>query len=306
MLRITLLFILLISCYSTVAAVENPWETRLPIESGLIIYKATGNMRGKKALYFKDFGRTTAEYAKLTLNVMGILNTENTVKITTPDWIYCINRRTKEGTKEVNPNKYLIAEFNKLSTSEKEKVARNIAKSGKFDIEGFQGKIARKAVKFLKYDCDIVNILGTEIYLLSGTDIPLRTVGTTMGLEIKEIATSIKCGNPPAKAFSIPTIRYQTEPGAERRVREQAQAIIQSLLHNKKTPEAQSEIETNFEQEDHNLPFTSEITDAEALRFREQQGYNDIGTTEKEDDKDQEEAAQEIQQGLKKMFKDIF
>ena len=302
----TLMLTILVIIQTNVFAIDNPWEVKLPLKSGLITYSSTGSMKGQKTLYFKDHGQTTAEYQRLTLKVMGMTSNESTIRITAPDWIYTIDNLTKHGVKEPNPKKYLIAEFNTLSESEKETVAANIKNSGKLNIEGFQGEISHNAVKILGYDCDIISILGTKVYLISGTDIPLRTIGSTMGIEINEIATSIKPGTPPEKVFTLPTVKYETEPDAESRVQRKAKAIIQSLLHNQDAAGSLPGTEDFIKPNTTVLPFNQEVTAEEALRFREQQGYNDLKTTEEGDHTNQEEAAHEIQQSLKKMLKDVF
>lgn len=307
MRRLAFILILTILFCPLSSALDNPWETRLPLKSGMIVYKCAGSMNGKKALYFKDYGRTRAEYQKVSLKMMGMTSTESTTKITTPDWIYTIDNLTKQGTREANPNKFLSMEFAKLNDTEKAQVISNINKTGKFSIEGFQGKINLKAAKVLGYDCDIVTVLDTKLYMISGTDISLKTVGNTMGVKIEETATSIKEGTPPAKAFKIPGINFETDQQSDNLLQDQAKSVIQSLLHGTAIPADASGADSAEEMflDRGDLPFDEDMTDEQAIRFRQQQDYNSIDEDE-EDYSTQEEDAQAIQQGLKKMFKSMF
>ncbi len=292
-------------------AIDNPWDTRLPLESGLITYKSSGSMRGKKALYFKNYGKIRAEYEKTETKLMDMSHIESTIKITTPDWIYTIDKQSRTGTREINPDKYLISEFNRLSNDNKIKVVNQLGKNGKIGLEGFKGKMERNATKLLGFDCDRITFMGTDVYVISGTDIPLKTSGSAMGINVSETALSVKKGIPPAKAFKLPKIHYDNPIQTEAELQQQARDIIRSILEDRPL---QISDQDSFEQDDM-LSDESEfdfgdidnMSDEQAIRLRQQQRYNNANDyTDDGDSENTQEATKELQRGLTTMFKNMF
>lgn len=299
------LFILSIMIFSTltttVFAIDNPWLTKLPFKEGLIVYKVAGSMNGKKALYIKDYGQSKAEYYKVTVDMMGMSNTESSTTITTPDWVYTIDNTTKQGIKEVNPKKYLIKEFEKLSDSDKEIVAKNAEMAGKISSDGLQGEMKKDAATINGYKCDMVSLMGTKIYMFAGTDIPVKTEGNTMGIKISEVATSIKKGTPPAKAFKLPNIQFHTDNESDQMMKNQAKVTIQGLLEGRSMQDMQFDDENDIVFQDADeFPFDDEMSDDDAIQFRTNQQSTD------EDEYNEEDAAKDIQKGLGKIFKNMF
>ncbi len=307
MTRFLLLYLIALLFSPIVFAVENPWDTRLPIESGLISYKSSGNLQGKKALYFKDYGRTRAEYEKTVTKLMGMTHIESTITLTTPDWIYTIDKQTRTGTKEINPNRYLISEFNRLSEDDQKKIVATLNKKGKMGIEGMEGKIERNKTRILGLNCDRITLMGSEVYVISGTDIPLKTTGNAMGIKVEETATSVKQGIPPAKAFSLPKIHYEPPTESEMELQQQAREVIQSILEDRPLQISgfDDADQDDISMDNTDFEFGDDISDEQAIRFRQQQSNNTRDIDENTPDNNQE-TAEQIQRGLTKMFKNMF
>ncbi len=125
MKKIIISLLALMLTASIAAALESPWEKKLPFKEATIDYTISGNSKGTKTIYVKDYGRTVAEYRNTSMTVFGMTQKENTLDVTTPEWEYAIDLTEHNGTKMVNPEKYLIEEFQKLSKSDQKKIIKN-------------------------------------------------------------------------------------------------------------------------------------------------------------------------------------
>ncbi|HBG20752.1 MAG TPA: hypothetical protein DDY32_16155, partial [Desulfobulbaceae bacterium] len=105
----------------------------------------------------------------------------------------------------LNPQKYMIEEYDRLSAVEKEKVRENAKKMGAAYTEGMGGQIQQNAVKILGYDCDKVEIMGgSSTYLIHDTDVALKTEMNMMGMKLTMVADSVDKGKVDDKVFEHP------------------------------------------------------------------------------------------------------
>ena len=228
------LAILLLSS-PVLAQKENPWERKLPFKEATISYQITGTQTGSSTMYLKDYGKTSAIYRNATTKIMGITNQENTLNILTSDWIYNIDLSSKEGSKQVNPEKYFIEEFNRLSAAEQKKVTINAEKMGMGTMVGMDGEVIKNAANILGYNCDKVSMMGITIYSISDTDLSLKTETNMMGMAFTQVATKINKGSVPAAKFAIPAdIQITHQPAADEMAKSHAKMTIQSLLEGKR------------------------------------------------------------------------
>lgn len=217
---------------SIAVALESPWEKKLPFKEATIDYTITGTSKGTKTIYVKDYGRTVAEYRNISMTVFGMTKNENTIDITTPEWEYSIDLAYRSGTKMVNPEKYLIEEFQKLSKSDQKKIIKNTEELGLSTIDGMEGEITKNDKKILGYMCDKASIMGVTVYTISGTPVPLKLESDMMGMKMNETATSVKKGSVSSSKFDIPSgINIQHDVQADQMSKMQAKNIIQSLLN---------------------------------------------------------------------------
>lgn len=214
------------------AALESPWEKKLPFKEATIDYTITGTSKGTKTIYVKDYGRTVAEYRNTSMTVFGMTQKENAIDITTPEWEYSIDLVERTGTKMVNPEKYLIEEFQKLSTSDQKKVIKNSEELGMSTVDAVEGKVLKNETKILGYMCDKTSMMGVTVYTISGTPVPLKLESDMMGMKMNETATSVKKGNVSSSKFNIPSgINIEHDVQADQMSKIQAKNIIQSLLN---------------------------------------------------------------------------
>ncbi len=231
--KITSLLIVLLFATSAFA-MENPWDVKLPFKNAVINYKITGTLNGEKTIFIKDYGRTTAEYSDTKMKMFGMEQPQKEIIITTPDWVHTIDLIENSGTKQANPTKFLIQEFNNLSKTEQKKVIKNAENLGISTIAGMDGTIEKNAEKILGYKCDKVTMTGTTAYLFTGTELPLKIISDNMGIKFDQIATDIKKTKPSSSKFNLPSnIKFIHNKQADQMMQDRAQTIIEALLSGK-------------------------------------------------------------------------
>ncbi len=232
MKKIVICLLALMLTATTAAAIESPWEKKLPFKTATIDYTITGTQKGTKTIYVKDYGRTVAEYRNVSTTVFGMTQKENIIDITTPEWEYSIDLEQRTGTKMVNPEKYLIEEFQKLSKSDQKKVIKNSEELGMNTVDGMQGEIKKNDTKILGYMCDKTSMMGVTVYTISGTPVPLKLESNMMGMKINETATGIKKGGVSSSKFNVPSgINIRHDVQADQMSKMHAKNMIQSLVN---------------------------------------------------------------------------
>lgn len=218
------------------AGKDNPWDMKLPFKNATINYTLSGMENGTETLYIADHGKKTAKYHSATMNMMGMTKKTENIEIMDPDWIYTFDLVEKTGVKAVNPQKYMIEEYNKLSKAEKKQVHKNSEEmaSGPM-MMGMNAKVEKKAKVLLGQECDKVTFMGTTVYTIPESGIALLTESKMMGLNIRSEATEIKKGAPPKKVFKHPEgIEAVMDPEADAMARSMAKQTMDML----KDPEA--------------------------------------------------------------------
>jgi hypothetical protein len=177
---------------------------------------------GTEVTYIRDYGQEVVSYHTTKTSMMGMVMVNETVEITTPDLVYSFDLTNHTGTQQVNPEKYMIEEYHKLSKAEQEQVRENGEKMGVSVAEGFGGNVQQNAETILGYSCDRAEIMGVIAYSIHGTDIPLRMESNMMGVHMKMEATSVDVGKVADEFFQLPK-------GIEPRIDPQSDAIARSL-----------------------------------------------------------------------------
>lgn len=230
-----LLIILLGSCLAT-AGETNPWEVDLPFEKATIEYSLSGLENGKEVLYVRNHGKETATHRTTTMNMMGMTKTTKTMEFMDSEWIYTFDLQEQSGTKGVNPQKYMIEEYNKLTKEEKEQVLLNSENLGASIMSGgMGGKVEKKAAKILGFECDRMTMMGTTVYAIHRVGLPLKTEMNTMGMTMVMEATKIDEGLAPEEFFRHPpNIVPEMDPQADA----MARAMARETMDMMKDPEA--------------------------------------------------------------------
>jgi hypothetical protein len=218
-----------------VSAAESPWDVRLPFKAATITYDVSGMESGRETLYIGDYGRKQARFRKTSGKVMfQQMNTDN-VQITTEQWHYDIDLAERTGRKTTNPQKYFQQEYEKLSEREKQTVRKNVETMGKSISGGMQGSVEKNAATLLGYPCDKTTYMGTTVYTMSDTGIPLKTVTEMPGMSQQSVAVTFDKGAVDKNVFIPPKdieIVFDKEADAT------MQRMAITMMNNLKDPEA--------------------------------------------------------------------
>ncbi len=189
---------------SPALAAKNPWDMKLPFKKATIKYTVSGSANGTETLYVSDYGKNRARYHKASQKIMFITTNTDEIEITTPDWIYTIDMTENSGTKVINPQKFMIEEYDKLSGSEKKLVNKNVEEMGRSALSSMGGQIEQNVEKILGFKCDRSSVSGSTVYTIHGTDIALKTETSMMGMSFATVATDIDKGSVDKNVFEPP------------------------------------------------------------------------------------------------------
>lgn len=215
---------------SVSAGKKSPWEVKLPFKYATINYTISGMENGSEISYIRDYGREVATYHTTKTTMMGMTMVQETVDIDTPEWSYQFDLTEGTGVKSVSPEKYMVEEYNKLSKADQKLVAKNAEKMGVSMAEGFGGEIQQNAKKILGYSCDRAEMMGSVVYTIHGSSLPLLVETNMMGMTMKIEATSVDTGKVADSFFQFPKgIEAELEPQSDAMAREMAKQTIAML-----------------------------------------------------------------------------
>lgn len=241
--RLTLFLLFLLVSFAlcaTASAETNPWDTKLPFKEATIQYSITGSETGSETLYIRDYGKERSRHRKSTAEMMFMTTDTDQIEITSPDWIHTIDMKARTGTKVTNPVKFIIEEYNRLSSPEKDMVNKNAQEMGTSMMQGMQGSVQQNAENILGYSCDLVSVAGTTSYSIHGTDITLKSDAAMMGMNFSTVATQINEGSVPGNVFTPPPgIQITHDKEAD----DAAMAMAKSTIDTLKSPDASQKMQ---------------------------------------------------------------
>ena len=92
------------------------------------------------------------------------------------------------------------------------------------------GTVEQKVTKILGYDCDRTQMMGTTVYTLHGTGIPLKIESNVMGMTMRQEATAVNEGGVDQKYFVPPQgIAAVFDPEADAMARSLAKQTLATL-----------------------------------------------------------------------------
>jgi hypothetical protein len=236
--RLTLFMLCLLLSFAlctTASAGKNPWDIKLPFKEATIQYSITGSETGSETLSIRDYGKERSRHRKSTAKMMFMTTETDQIEITNPDWVYTIDMKAGTGTKMTNPVKFMIEEYNRLSSKEKDMVNKNVQEMGTSVMQGMQVTVQQNAENILGYSCDLASVAGTTSYSIHGTDITLKSDVSMMGMNFSTVATQINEGSVPGNVFTPPAgIQITHDKEAD----EAARAMAKSTIDTLKSPDA--------------------------------------------------------------------
>lgn len=174
------------------ANTENPWDRKLPFETAIIEYSLSGTQTGTATLYIKNYGKDRAKHTNAVTKMLFMKVQSNTVEFTTPDVLTNFDLKERTGVSTPNPLKKYREDFEKLTDSEKDTVNKNIKLLSEKGLDIFAGGSGeKKEGDFLGQKVDIVDMNGLVVWSLKGTDIPVKSSMSIMGMTTNVVATKI-------------------------------------------------------------------------------------------------------------------
>jgi hypothetical protein len=217
-------------------AEDSPWERKLPFKSAIVQYDVAGDEKGSESLYIRASGQEQASVRKTKGKVMFMNVSTDKVTITTPELVTEVDMEKKTGRKFINPNKFMIEEYGKLSAKEKETVKKNAGEMGTSMSQAMGASVEKNAGSHLGFPCDVVKMMGITTCAMSETGIMLKAEGSIMGMTVKTTATKFeKEAAVPSDVFNVPSgVKVEHDKEADKTNREMAKTMIDAL----KDPEA--------------------------------------------------------------------
>lgn len=210
---------------------KDLFEKKLPFKKATIHYTLSGMEKGTEILAIRKKGEESAKVHSTSTSMMGMVIKNESLEITDSDWVYSYDLTKQTGTKMTNPQKFMMEEYNKLSRADKKKAEKNAEKFGTSMAAGFSGEVVENATKILGYSCDKTIVMGSEVYMIHGTDILLKSESNIMGMSIKSEATKIEKGKADSKYFKHPEgIEAVFDEKADAMSRSMAKQIIAMLV----------------------------------------------------------------------------
>nr|WP_321465643.1 hypothetical protein [uncultured Desulfobulbus sp.] len=249
---------------------DFPWEVQLPFKEATIHYQLKGTEQGEETLYIKDYGRLRAKYHKGATTVMGMSTRTETVEMQDPDWIFTYDLVAKTGSKSTNPSKLFKQEYTKLSSSEKKNFEKNAKVLGAGMMAQMGGSVTRTSATFMDYVCDVVTIQGMSTStVFQGTDIPLKSEISMMGMMNSTIATKVDTSTAiPESVFSPPSgITAELDLQAEAMM----QGTIQQMVSSLKEPDGAVKMQQQAQGATMMMPERQKAMELDGMSGEEQQ-----------------------------------
>ncbi|OQX12358.1 MAG: hypothetical protein BWK76_17825 [Desulfobulbaceae bacterium A2] len=215
---------------SVAVAGSNPWEKPLPFKEGIITIELSGSEQGQEVISIREAGKQRAIRRQSTMATMAGQHVTDSLELVDPEWIYEYDLAAKTGSKSRNPARIFQEELAKLSDKERKLVQANAEKFGANVTSSMGGQVQEKAMKIHGFDCDLVSVMGSKVYMIHGTDIALQSEVSVMGFEQTGKASGVKLSAPPASAFAHPQgIKAELDAEEEKATREMVAGMVQWL-----------------------------------------------------------------------------
>jgi len=187
----------------SVSAAEK--ASQFAVKSGSIKYELSGSTTGSKSLYWDNYGESTrTEINSKSVTKMFGFSSEskaNTISVIVKDKFWMANLIDKKGqTGKLPYYKEMKDHVNGMTDAEQKQLENDI-------LASMGGKRLGKE-KFMGYNCDVISVLGTKIWMYKG--LVLKSESNIMGIKNKELATEVKFGKVNKAMFKPSTaVKYQ-------------------------------------------------------------------------------------------------
>jgi len=288
-------------------AEDSPWERKLPFKSAIVQYDVAGDEKGSESLYIRASGQERAHFRKTRGKVMFMDISTDKATITTPELVTEVDMEKKTGRKFINPTKFIIEEYGKLSAKEKETVKKNAVDIGTNMSQMMGGTVEKKAGSHLGYPCDVVKAMGITTCAMSDTGIMLKTEGSIMGMTLKTVATKLdKDVAVPSDVFNVPSgVNVEYDKEADKTNREMAKMTIEMLKNPEGAKKTGKSMENAGRERDKGMKESREDR-KKAGKERASEPRKDDKSHDKEPAEEDEQPAKEEESGTQDAIKKGF
>ncbi|MCC7259784.1 MAG: hypothetical protein IT567_01980 [Alphaproteobacteria bacterium] len=213
-------------------AEEYPFAPKRSFDSAIVHYETTGGMMqgGKSTLYVKG------EYQALEKEGSGPIPAQHT--ITTPDYIYVINKADNTAMRSENPSRMIRAEWEKATAEEKATIRSNVEKFGVAFGDRLGAKMEKRGGEVLGRACDKTTVMQMSNCMWSDApDIMLQSDMSAMGGGVETAVKIEENAALPAGVFDVPAGMKVTDSPDNTQARNMALKFFAALKDPNYSPE---------------------------------------------------------------------
>lgn len=204
----------------------NPFIKKLPFQEAIIEYTLSGNQKGVKTLYVKDYGLNRVIYQNINSKLMKKSSNKAKYTITTKKWIYKISSNTNQAIKTPNLSNLLYIAYKELSKQEQNQVEENLKLLNFNPIKNNKFKIIKNFTKIEEIPCDMI-LSGTkrECYGYDGS-LLLKSTTKIMGFNKDEIVSNIFKTKVDSKLFDLSNLTIKDDKKQSLKLYKLSQTIV--------------------------------------------------------------------------------
>jgi hypothetical protein len=233
--------LLLLSTASLILfANTNLFIQKLPFQEGIVEYTLSGNQKGVKTLYVRNYGLERVLYQH-TSNKLANANKE-IFTLQTTKWLYNINPKTKEAVRIPNLAHLLYIAYQDLTLQEQKQVQKNLYNLNFLPLECTTFSVTKNYTKVQNISCDLLTSQGKkDCYAYRGA-LLLKSSVKALGFNKDEIASHIFKTKVDPKLFDTSSLKVIDDKVESIRLYALSKKIITML----KTPIDPKKIFTNL------------------------------------------------------------
>lgn len=208
---------------------SNPFIQKLPFEEAIIEYALSGNQKGVKTLYIKDYGLNRVIYQNSNSKLMTKASKNAKFIIKTKKWIYRVSENKNEALKVPNLSYLLYIAYKELKKPEQQQVEENLKLLNSVPITNNKFKIIKNFTKIQDIPCDmIINGSKKECYGYDGS-LLLKSTTKIMGFSKNEIVSNIFKTKVDNKLFDISNLVIKDDKKQSLKLYKLSQELIDFL-----------------------------------------------------------------------------
>jgi hypothetical protein len=220
--------ILIIYLSTTILADNNPFIQKLPFKEAIIEYRLSGNNKGIKTLYIKDYGANRVIYQNIESQFIS-KNKGSQYTIISNKWIYTISENSNLAYRVPNMHHLLYNLYKELTPEQKNQVTQNIQTLGFIPTDNINFKVIKNFTNINNIPCNMVNN-GTQKRCYGyGGSLILSSTLKIVGYSRHEVISNIFKTKVDQNIFNISNLIINDDLLKGKKLSQQANLIISFL-----------------------------------------------------------------------------